>query len=55
MNGIWKYIIDRVVFSGFSKVALKEIKALVISAIFDFDDSDRIGSRIMLNSKDTVN
>lgn len=50
-----EYIIDRVVFSGFSKVNLSEIKSLVMSAIFDFDDSDRIGSRIMLNSKDTVN
>lgn len=50
-----EYIIDRVVFSGFSKVTLSEIKSLVMSAIFDFDDSDRIGSRIMLNSKDTIN
>jgi len=50
-----EYIVDRVVFSGFSKVTIGEIKSLVMSAIFDFDDSDRIGSRIMLNSKDTVN
>jgi len=50
-----EYIIDKVVFSGFSKVTLSEIKSLVISTIFDFDDSDRIGSRIMLSSKDTIN
>ena len=50
-----EYIIDKVVFSGFSKVTLSEIKSLVISTIFDFDDSDRIGSRVMLSSKDTIN
>jgi uncharacterized protein Smg (DUF494 family) len=50
-----EFIIDRAMFTGFSKVGIKEAKALVASTLFDFDDSDRVGSRIMLNSKDTVN
>lgn len=49
-----EFIIDRAVFSGFSKIGLDEIKSFVASAVFNYDDSDRIGSRIMLSSKDTI-
>jgi uncharacterized protein Smg (DUF494 family) len=50
-----EFIVDRAMFTGFSKVGIKEVKALVASTLFDFDDSERAGSRIMLNSKDTIN
>jgi uncharacterized protein Smg (DUF494 family) len=49
-----EFIIDRSTFSGFSKIGLDEIKSFVASAVFNYDDSDRIGSRLMLSSKDTI-
>lgn len=47
-------IIDRVMMAGFNKVELPEMKMIVASILFDYDDSDHIGSRLMLNSKDTI-
>lgn len=47
-------IIDRIMMAGFSTVDLSEMKILVASILFDYDDSDRLGSRLMLNSKDTI-
>lgn len=49
-----EFIVDRVMYTGFSRVSINEIKSLIAAAIFDYDDSDKIGSRIMLNPKDTI-
>jgi hypothetical protein len=35
-------------------VGIDEMKSVIASIIFDYDDSNRIGSRLMLNSKDTI-
>jgi uncharacterized protein Smg (DUF494 family) len=48
-------IIDRVMISGFSKVSVDDMKTVVATVMFDFEDSERIGSRLMLNSRDTIN
>ena len=50
-----EYVIDRAVFSGLGKVGIEEVKSLVIATLFDLDDSDSTGSRIMINPKDTIN
>jgi uncharacterized protein Smg (DUF494 family) len=47
--------IDRVMMAGFTRVGVQEMKSVIASVLFDFDDSDRVGSRLMLNSKDTIN
>lgn len=47
-------IIDRIMMAGFTAVDQSEMKILVASILFDYDDSDRLGSRLMLNSKDTI-
>ncbi len=47
-------VIDRIMMAGFARVGVDTIKSIVASVIFDFDDSTRIGSRVMLNSKDTI-
>lgn len=47
-------LIDRVMMTGFSKVDLMEMKILIASLLFDYDDSNHLGSRLMLNSKDTI-
>jgi uncharacterized protein Smg (DUF494 family) len=46
--------IDRIMMAGFGRVGITEIKSVVAAIIFDYDDSNRIGSRLMLNSKDTI-
>jgi uncharacterized protein Smg (DUF494 family) len=46
--------IDRIMMAGFGSVGLQEIKSIAASIMFDYDDSARIGSRLMLNSKDTI-
>ena len=46
--------IDRIMMAGFSDVGIAEMKSVIASIIFDYDDSNRIGSRLMLNSKDTI-
>lgn len=46
--------IDRIMMAGFASVGLPEMKSVVASILFDYDDSNRIGSRLMLNSKDTI-
>ena len=46
--------IDRIMMAGFSDVSVPEMKSVVASIIFDYDDSNRIGSRLMLNSNDTI-
>lgn len=47
-------VVDRIMMAGFSSVGVHELKSVVASIMFDYDDSDRIGSRLMLNSKDTI-
>ncbi|MBR9977618.1 MAG: DUF494 family protein [Bacteroidetes bacterium] len=46
--------IDRIMMAGFGSVGINEMKSVIASIIFDYDDSNRIGSRLMLNSKDTI-
>ena len=46
--------IDRIMMAGFSSVSLAEMKSIVASIMFDYDDSNRTGSRLMLNSQDTI-
>jgi uncharacterized protein Smg (DUF494 family) len=47
-------VIDRIMMSGVPAVSLKEMKELVAAMVFDFDDSTRMGSRLMLNASDRV-
>lgn len=47
--------IDKIMMAGFQAVSVAEMKSIVASILFDFDDSNRVGSRLMLNSKDTIN
>jgi uncharacterized protein Smg (DUF494 family) len=47
--------IDKIMMAGFQAVGIAEMKSIVASIVFDFDDSNRVGSRLMLNSKDTIN
>ncbi len=46
--------IDRIMMAGFGSVGVPEMKTIAASIMFDYDDSDRVGSRLMLNSKDTI-
>jgi uncharacterized protein Smg (DUF494 family) len=46
--------IDKILMAGFPSVGLPEMKSVVASILFDYDDSNRTGSRLMLNSKDTI-
>ncbi len=47
-------LIDRLWFLGSSEVRVEDIRDLAAAIIFDFDDSTRIGSRMMLNVTDRV-
>ena len=47
-------VIDRIMMAGFGSVGNAEMKSVVASVLFDYDDSDRVGSRLMLNSRDTI-
>jgi uncharacterized protein Smg (DUF494 family) len=47
--------IDRIMMAGFGEVGISEVNTIVASIMFDYDDSERIGSRLMLNSNDTIN
>jgi uncharacterized protein Smg (DUF494 family) len=48
-------IINRAIFSGISQIGIEEVKSLVLYTLFELDDSDNTGSRVMINSKDTIN
>jgi Smg protein len=48
-------VIDRIMLAGYATVAVPEIKSLVASLLLESDDSYNTGSRVMLNSKDTIN
>jgi uncharacterized protein Smg (DUF494 family) len=47
-------VIDRVMMSGYVTVDIEEMKSIVAMTLSDSDDSQNTGSRIMLNSKDTI-
>jgi Smg protein len=47
-------VIDKIMMAGFQSVGTSEMKSIIASILFDFDDSNRVGSRLMLNSKDTI-
>ena len=47
-------IIDRIMMAGVPTASLSDVKELVGIMIFDFDDSTRAGSRLMLNYSDRV-
>jgi uncharacterized protein Smg (DUF494 family) len=47
-------VIDRIMMSGVPRVSLIEMKDLVASMVFDFDDSTHVGSRMMLNASDRI-
>lgn len=47
-------VIDRIMMSGVPAVTLLEMKELVAAMVFDFDDSTRMGSRLMLNASDRI-
>jgi uncharacterized protein Smg (DUF494 family) len=47
-------IIDRIMMSGVAPVSAGMVKELVAGLIFDFDESNRIVGRQMLDSQDTV-
>ena len=48
-------IIERSLMSGSNAVDRDEIKSIVASVIFEYNSPGKAGSRIMLNSSDTVN
>jgi len=48
-------IIERSLMSGSNSVNRDEIKSIVASVIFEYNSPGKAGSRIMLNSSDTVN
>ena len=47
-------IIDRIMMAGVPTASLSDVKELVGIMIFDFDDSSRLGSRLMLSYSDRV-
>ena len=49
-----EFIIDRIMMAGVTNAPLDEVKELVASTVFDFDDSGRAHSRLMLNASDRV-
>lgn len=47
-------LIDRLWFTSSQSIGLENIRDLAAAIIFDFEDSSRIGSRMMLNVTDRV-
>lgn len=47
-------LLDRVSQLGFMRLDVRDVKELVSGVVFDFDDSQRVGSRMMLNVNDTI-
>jgi uncharacterized protein Smg (DUF494 family) len=48
-------IIERSLMSGFNVIDRNEIKSTVASVLFEYNSPGKPGSRIMLNSSDTIN
>lgn len=47
-------IIDKVFMSGYQKAGVEEVKIIISSVLFDFEDKDNPIARMVLNSNDTV-
>lgn len=47
-------LIDRILQLGFLRIDVKDLKELVSGVVFDFDDSSKTGSRMMLSVNDTI-
>ncbi len=47
-------VIDRVMMSGYVAIGIEEIKTLVTFVLAESDDSSNTGSRVMINSQDTI-
>lgn len=48
-------IIERSLMSGLNTVSRDEVKSIVASVLFEYNSPSKPGSRIMLNSSDTIN
>ncbi|MCI0450126.1 MAG: DUF494 domain-containing protein [Chlorobi bacterium] len=48
-------IIDRAMVSSFSKIELGDMKLMIASYLLDIEDMTDTNSRMMLNTKDTIN
>ncbi|MFZ1080619.1 MAG: DUF494 family protein [Candidatus Kryptoniota bacterium] len=48
-------IIERSLMSGFNVIDRNEIRSTVASVLFEYNSPGKPGSRIMLNSSDTIN
>jgi uncharacterized protein Smg (DUF494 family) len=48
-------IIDRVMVSSFSKIELADMKLMIASYLLDIEDMNDSNSRMMINTKDTIN
>ncbi|MCL5268354.1 MAG: DUF494 domain-containing protein [Bacteroidetes bacterium] len=48
-------IIERSLMSGLNTVDRDEVKSIVASVLFEYNTPSKPGSRIMLNSSDTIN
>ncbi len=48
-------VIDRVMMAGYATAGMEEVKSIVASLLLEADDYFSVGSRVMLNSKDTIN
>ncbi len=49
-----EFIIDRIMMAGVPSVTLEDVKELVASTAFDFEDSFHAHSRLMLNASDRI-
>jgi uncharacterized protein Smg (DUF494 family) len=49
-----EFIIDRIMMAGVPSVSLDDVKDLVATTAFDFEDSFRTHSRLMLNASDRI-
>jgi uncharacterized protein Smg (DUF494 family) len=47
-------IIDKVFLSGYQKAGVKEIKLIISSILFDFEDKSNLLSRLVLNNNETI-
>jgi uncharacterized protein Smg (DUF494 family) len=47
-------IIDKVFLSGYQKADVEEIKLIISTILFDFEDKSSLLSRLVLNNNDTI-
>ena len=48
-------IIERSIMSGFNTIDRNEVKSVAANVLFEYNSPSKPGSRIMLNSSDTIN